>query len=400
MFRACLYRMIAALIACTGFLSFPAPAHAQTAMTGQPLSVCVLRDTGGMNAATLIHQPERFDCTTEQHMFGAGDYWVISKDINQRSRSRQPLAARTASVWQEQIALHVLYADGRMVNMPTDKRGVTPLIQLGALVEYPLPRLEPEIVRLLWHVKGSANARGIVLGPRLATADQSARANLTMAAIYAGFAGLCIALIIYNLALWGALRHRFQLYYCVMVTALLAYTFSSSGVLAWAMPEIVNNDRLRLNYLLLGFTGASALIFARSFFEERVFAGWLGKYTAIVTSAMAGAGILFFISAPFSVRTADSVFTMVFLGLATVVGPTLWQAWRKRSNFLWLFAIGWGVPILTAILRTLAGLHIIPWNFWLDNSTMLSMVVEAMMSSLAIAYRIKLLRDERDWAIA
>jgi diguanylate cyclase (GGDEF)-like protein len=76
------------------------------------------------------------------------------------------------------------------------------------------------------------------------------------------------------------------------------------------------------------------------------------------------------------------------------------SAWRRRSNYLWLFAIGWGAPILTAVLRALAGLHFIPWNFWLDNSTVLSMVVEALASSLAIAYRIKLLRDERDYAIA
>lgn len=400
MFRACLTRVIAVITICVGFAAFAAPANAQRAFIGRPLAVCVLPDTGGMNPAVLIQHPERFDCTTDQYKFGPGNFWVISQDINQRSRSREPLNARIASLWQQKLSLHVLYADRRMTSATTDARGATPLIQLGALIEHPLPRLDAPVVRLLWHVEGSANVRGIVLGARLSTAAQSERTNLTMAAIYAAFAGLCVALIIYNLALWGALRHRFQLYYCAMVACLLGYTFSSSGILAWAMPEIANNDRLRINYLLLGFTGASALIFARSFFEDRVFSGWLGRYTAAVATAMAGVGILFFFSAPFSVRTADSAFTMVFLGLATVVGPTLWQAWRKRSNYLWLFAVGWGVPILTSVLRVLAGLHVIPWNFWLDNSTILSMVVEALMSSLAIAYRIKLLRDERDWAIA
>ncbi|RYD52557.1 MAG: diguanylate cyclase [Sphingomonadales bacterium] len=382
---------------CVGMVGL---AHAQSAVTGRPLQVCVLPDTGRMDPTLLIRHPERFDCVTEQHKFGPGDFWVISQDIDQRSRSRAPLNARIASLWQQKLSLHVLYADGRMVSSSTDARGVTPLIQLGALVEQPLPRSSANVVRLLWHVEGSANVRGVVLGPRLSTAEQSNRANLMMAAIYAGFAGLCIALIVYNLALWYAIRHRFQLYYCLMVAALLGYAFSSSGALAWMFPDIANNDRLRINYLLLGTTGASALIFARSFFEERIFAGWLGKYSLAVSGTMFGAGVLFFITAPFSVRISDTVFTFVFLGLATVVGPTLWQAWRRRSNYLWLFAIGWGVPILTAVLRTLAGLHVIPWNFWLDNSTILSMVVEALMSSVAIAYRIKLLREERDYAIA
>lgn len=375
------------------------PAEAQTGVAGKPLRVCVLRDSGGMDPASLIRHPERFDCTAAQHLLGPGDYWAISEDIGLLSSAEAPLNVRVASLWQEGLALHVLYADGSIASQATDARGVTPLIQLGAIVEQPLPRSPANIVRLLWHVEGSANMRGILLGARLSTARQSEHANLAMAGLYAGFAGLCIALIIYNLALWGALRHRFQLYYCLMVALLLAYAFSSSGALAWAWPEIANNFRLRINYLLLGATGAAALVFARSFFEERVFAGWLGRYSTVVASLMFGIGLLFFLIAPFGVHLADAAVTCSFVGLATVVAPTLWRAWRLRSNYLWLFAFGWGAPILTAVARTLVNLHLLPWSFWIDNSTILAMMVEAITSALAVAYRIRLLRDERDEAI-
>lgn len=391
-------RILLALVAGMTLLG-GVPAEAQTGVAGRPLRVCVLRDSGGMDPASLIRHPERFDCASTQHRLGPGNYWAISEDINQRSRSRLPLSVRLASLWQEGLALHVLYADGSIRSQATDARGVAPLIQLGAIVEQPLPRSPANVVRLLWHVEGSANMRGILLGARLSTAPQSEHANLAMAALYAGFAGLCIALIIYNLALWGALRHRFQLYYCLMVALLLGYAFSSSGALAWAWPEIANNFRLRLNYLLLGATGAAALVFARSFFEERVFAGWLGRYSTVVASLMFGIGLLFFLTAPFGVQLADAAVTCSFVGLATVVAPTLWRAWRLRSNYLWLFALGWGAPILTAVARTLVNLHLLPWSFWIDNSTILAMMVEAITSALAVAYRIKLLRDERDQAI-
>lgn len=391
-------RMLLALVAGMTLLG-GVPAEAQTGVAGKPLRVCVLRDSGGMDPAALIRHPERFDCAGAQHRLGPGNYWAISEDINQRSRSRLPLGVRLASLWQEGLTLHVLYADGSIATQATDARGVTPLIQLGAIVEQPLPRSPANVVRLLWHVEGSANMRGILLGARLSTAPQSEHANLAMAALYAGFAGLCIALIIYNLALWGALRHRFQLYYCLMVALLLAYAFSSSGALAWAWPEIANNFRLRINYLLLGATGAAALVFARSFFEERVFAGWLGRYSTMVASLMFGIGLLFFLTAPFGVHLADAAVTCSFVGLATVVAPTLWRAWRLRSNYLWLFAFGWGAPILTAVARTLVNLHLLPWSFWIDNSTILAMMVEAITSALAVAYRIKLLRAERDEAI-
>src|SRR3546814_4834860 len=62
-----------------------------------------------------------------------------------------------------------------------------------------------------------------------------------------------------------------------MVGALAAYAFSSSGALAWTFPDLLNNDRLRINYLLLAVSAAAAVAFARSFFEERIFTPWLAR---------------------------------------------------------------------------------------------------------------------------
>ena len=55
---------------------------------------------------------------------------------------------------------------------------------------------------------------------------------------------------------------------------------------------------------------------------------------------------------------------------------------------------------MLASLRVASALHLIGWNFWLDNSTILTMTMEALFSSLAIAYRIRLLSVERDEARA
>ncbi|WP_204316541.1 hypothetical protein, partial [Klebsiella pneumoniae] len=86
------------------------------------------------------------------------------------------------------------------------------------------------------------------------------------------------------------------------------------------------------NYLLLGFTGASALVFARSFFEEQVFAGWLGRFVYVVAGALLGVGLLVFCFAPLNVQLVDAAFRTVFLMLGAAVAPTLWRAWRVRSN--------------------------------------------------------------------
>lgn len=387
----------------TAVLTFgPAPARAAggAGVAGRPLQVCVLRDAPGMTAAQLFRQPGRFDCTTKQTAFGPGDYWVISERIGQRSRARQPLATRIGSLWQQGLELHILYADGQIVSYSSNNRGISELIQLGAIVEHPLPRAQPVVERVMWRVTGAANLRGIVVGARLATAAESAQSNLTMAALYAGFGGLCVALIIYNLALWGALRHRFQLAYCVMVAGLLIYTLSSSGALAWWWPDIPNNLRLRINHLMLASSAAAALVFARTFFEPRVFTGWLGKLCDTTVVALLAVGIGFFTLAPVATRAMDTIFSFSFLGVAALLGPVLWRAWTRQSHYLWLFAIAWATPIATAALRVMVNLGLIPWSFLLDNSTILAMTTEAVISSLAIAYRIRLLSRERDLALA
>ncbi|WP_204319979.1 hypothetical protein, partial [Klebsiella pneumoniae] len=73
-----------------------------------------------------------------------------------------------------------LYSDGRMATQRTDARGITRWIQLGAIAEIPLEQREAEVVRLLWHIEGSANMRGVVLGPRLVTGTESQQANISL----------------------------------------------------------------------------------------------------------------------------------------------------------------------------------------------------------------------------
>ena len=185
---------------------------------------------------------------------------MLSRPLTPIADRDQRERVRIASLWQDRVTLYALYPDGTVRGWAYDGHAATRHLQLGAMIQW---RLDPKLgapVRLLWRVDRSANLRGIVVAPMLATAAEASRANIAMAAIYSGFAGLCIALLVYNLAMWGALRHRFQLAYCAMVLSLLLYAFTSSGALAWACPTILNNDRLRLNYLLLASAAGTALM--------------------------------------------------------------------------------------------------------------------------------------------
>ncbi|WP_353204215.1 diguanylate cyclase [Sphingomonas sp.] len=370
------------------------PAHAQTASAGQAMPVCLVRDAPGMTPAGLLAGMAHFDCDTAQTRFGAGDFWLRSGPVSRTG----PLRIRSGSLWQKRVTLYALYADGAIVAAAIDDHAKTRHLALGAILEQPLAARPAPLVRLLWHVEGSPNLRGILREPRIATPSESERFNLEMSALYAAFAGLCIALLCYNFALWAALRHPFQLAYCAMVFALLLYAFSTSGALAWAWPSIANTDRIRINYLTLGLSSVAAFAFARAFFEPRVFAGWTGRIAAAASVTLLAATLGYVLFAPYDVRTCDTIYCWAFVGQMAVIPPLLWRAWATRSNYLWLFAVAWAAPIILACLRIANAINLIGSSFWLDNSTILSMSVEALLSSLAIAYRMRLLSAERDEA--
>ena len=232
------------------------------------------------------------------------------------------------------------------------------------------------------------------------TGPEGATSNILMSAIYSVFGGMCIALLLYNLGLARALQHKYLAFYCAMIAGMLLYAFSSSGALAWAMPWIDNNSRLKLNYFLLAVTGLAAILFLRHFFEEDVIPRWLGHALNIASVGVAASTMMIAVFAPWQLRWMDTAYASSFGFLVSLAIPMIVYAWRARSQFLWLFIIAWSAPIATATLRIAHGLSLLSYNFWLDNSTILSMAFEALLSSLAIAYRILLITRERDTARA
>lgn len=390
-------------VALAALLAIPAQARQtgwSAGTTGRPIATCIRRAAPGDDPRAIARDLAGFDCTTPQKQFGSGDFWVISEPIGERSRSRRPLNARMLSLWQERLTLHVLYADGRMATMSDDVVGMTKRIQLGAVLEYPIPRRSAPVDRLLWKVEGVSNVYAVVRNPRIATELESHRANLFMAALYSAFGGLCIALLTYNIALWTTLRYRFQLAYAAMVTALMLYAFSSSGALAWLMPDLPNTLRMRFNYLLLTATAASALWFARAFFEEHVFGPRMRMLIRFSIALLLVSGVAFAAFAPLAPNLAHTIYSWIFSGILIPIVAIVVSAWVNRSNFLWLFGIAWAAPIVAGCLRVLNGLGVMPGSFWLDNSTLISMAAEALLSSIAITYRIRLLSRERDAALA
>lgn len=372
-------------------------ASAQAGPVGIPIKACVLRDAPGLSAAKLFRAPDRFDCVTPQARFGDGDFWLISQPLNvPPSGSR--LAVRSSSVWQRAMTVYALFADGTVVSIRTDDVAASRNLRLGAIFQRWLPWRGVPVVRLLWHVEGAANLRGLLLAPTLATEGEVAWSEAYLAALYAGIGGACAALLLFNVGLAYALRHRFMPFYCLMMVALLGYEASSSGALAWVMPGIANTARMRINYLLLALVAVSALAFLRNFFEDGVVTPRLRRISVAATVLVAVPALVIALLAPFGLPVLDALYAFGFLFLLGSIVPILVAARRRGSAFLPFFTLAWGVPIAFAIVRAASSLFGWRYDFWLDNSSVVSMTLEALLSSLAIGHRVLLLTRERDQA--
>ena len=359
---------------------------------------CVLRAEPGMDARSLFAQPSRFDCHTPQRQFGRGDFWLRSAMLPPTSAAAHDIVV--ASTWQDRVSIHLVYADGAIVTTTYTPQTTGQYLRLGAMLHVPIPHRAARPIRLLWHVEGTTNLRGIVLGATMIERGDGDRSQVILAGLYGGFAGMAIAMLVCNLALWAALRQAFQPAFCLLLLCVVCYGVTSSGALGEWLPWFDNNSRLRLNALLLGASGAAVVFFARAFFERSVFAGWLGRLSIAISVAVFGTGLLYALLAPWYARVLDTLYAVSFLFLILLVPLIMWRAWQVRSNFLWLFAITWGAPIALAGMRIASAAMIIPWHFWIDNSTLIAMALEVVLSSTAIAYRIHLLSRERDEAQA
>lgn len=349
------------------------------------------------SAAAALARPDRFACGGRQQRFGSGDFWVRSRALP-ASAGIALDRVRSGSLWQRRTTLFARYADGHVARLPIEPGHERALIQLGATIEQPLPHRGTRVTDLLWLIEGSPNNRGILAKPMLFTAAASAEQNVLAGALYAGFAGLCLALLVYNFALWVAVRHRFQLAYCAMVATLLCYAITASGALMWCWPALANNDRIRIGYLTLAASGASAMWFARSFFEPRIFAGWLGRATTAVSVAIVATAILYVATAPSGGHLIDRLHGSTFAAQLLLTLPIGAAALRHRSRFLIPFATAWSGAAMMAAIRVINTFQLLSQTITIGQNVILLMTAEVLLSSLAIAYRIYLLGRERDEA--
>jgi len=377
--------------------------------------ICVLAFALGVSAPVLAKVPVQtcvaplgdsatetlqFDCGADQKRFGRGNFGVQLRFDPVVSLAEDPLVLRTTSVWQGSERVVFRYADGTTTSLAFDQKSARHYMTIGAIFEFPVPARASPLVGAYVEVRNSANWRGVMLGAELMPRSESEDIQRWMVALYAAFGGLSLALLAYNLALWTVLRHRFQLTYALMVASMMAYTFTSSSLAMRFIPALENNDRLRINYVLLSLTAICGLRFIQEFFGPRVIRPALRRAIAFASGFGLISALAFATFAPALGWLLDRLYFVANAAMLFMVFPIVWAAWRARVHYFWLFVLAWAAPVLVSVMRAAHGLGLLDYSFWLDNGNLIALSIESLFSTMLIVARLRELASERDRAQA
>lgn len=372
------------------------PAIAATALTP-----CIAKiDPAGNDAERLVQATTNSVCDARQRDLGSGDFAVQMRFSPMLSNPADPLIFSHSSVWQDWQRVIFHYTDGTTTAVEFSSKDAANFLVLGATFEIPVPPRAAPLDAIHVQTRGSANWRGVLLGTQLLKRSEAATIHGWLIALYAGFGGLSLALLAYNLALWHALRHRFQLYYCVMVAGLAAYTVTSSGALMLALPWIDNNDRLRINYVLLIAAGVAAYQFMIEYFGRETFKPWLRRAIDWLSVLLIVDALAFAVLAQWLGGLLDGIYFSAGTVLLSLMFPLLYQAWRARAEHFWLFVMAWSAPVIASFIRAAHGAGLLEYNFWQDNGNLIALTIESLLSTMLIVARLRDLSAERDQARA
>jgi diguanylate cyclase (GGDEF)-like protein len=379
---------------CLAFLLPAAPSHASTF----DLTPCFRLAQQGETLSDALASPKSFTCEKHQNAMPQGDYWVRFQVPEGVESASQSLVFRTASLWDDGLTLWTIRDDGSARRYdPAKDLDFNPM-RLGSTIVIRLHSEPKRVTQIVVHVRQSAAMRGIMQQSQLTTTEEALQYEMTLAMLYAAFAGLSFALFAYNIALWRSMRQPFLLAYCGMLMTTLCYAFFTSGAPHYFWPSMTGPDRLRLTIPLLSINAAAAIIFILHSFEPTSVPKWLARMTCGYAAAIAAFGLLYAAIVPSYVKQMDAIYVAGFVPMPLFMLIYVINAYRNGDPFLRYFLLAWLAPAVAIISRILYSINILPYNILIENSTLIGLAIEALISSLAIGYRVRILMAARDRA--
>ena len=380
-------------------LLLPALASAAPAPVYPP-RLCIRTADVAESPYRLLATPAAFNCTRSPAGAVGHVTWGLIDGLALDNDPHDPWQVRHEYSQARSEVLYVRYADGRIVKAPSDRRSARRLFS-PALASFVLPAQPGRIVAILIGIEGLQNQHGVAPGLVLETARAELDADLPVLFLYALMAGVIIALLLYNFAFYVALGYRFILCYCLSALSILALGLCWSGGIFLLVPGMDTTEQI--SWTMLGTMvslGCSAL-FMVSFIEGHRLPRRWARFT--LTMALVGitSCVLRLVDVEFAWNIVDRVTYGSVAAVLAAMMVTAGIAAQRGSRSARVYVLAWTIPLILCIVRAIWGMGFLGGSYTLvAMSPLILMVIEAMMSALAVSWQVGRLRSERDEARA
>lgn len=212
---------------------------------------------------------------------------------------------------------------------------------------------------------------------------------------YGMFFGGMLVLLLYNLSLYAVLRDRSYLYYVYYVAGFTLTFFHVYGFSNFLLKITPFGEAL---FAMFGYATIHAMIlFARHFLLLRAATPWIDRYLHVFQWVMVAGGVAcFFMEVGQQFRYLNYLVLMVIPAIVAAGVKRWWQGYTPAR----FYTMGWAVFAVALALLTLRSVGYLPNNIITNNAVMVASLWEAIVFSIALAFRIKLIEREKKEVLA
>lgn len=208
------------------------------------------------------------------------------------------------------------------------------------------------------------------------------------------FFGITSVMILYNLFLYFGLRMKSYLFYVLTITSTIVVYIQYNGLgyqFLWPNSPFLNS---MINPMFVSLTCIFMLLFTRSFLKTDKHLPFFKKYAAILIGANTLVILLLIFSRSIALNLMlISVTSTLILILASGVIALIRGVRQAR-----FFVLAWSVYLIGIFITILTIASIIPYHIMAEYAAQISISLEVILLSLALADNINIIRIEKKLA--
>lgn len=360
--------------------------------------MCTLTGQADLSPAAVIDELASMDCSQDRFSKQTKYLWIAGK-IDETASGLDASHLIVKASRQGNVRIFARFSDGSSFDQTYDSAAQAknwhPLDAMAFEIDRQGRQIE-HIVIGVDHPWDPGNWGDIELAQHLTDKDTHVY-ELVMIGL---FCGLLFAPIFLNLVYSFIVENKFVVFHAVMMSCVISYALSWSGLIFELVPGLTMLDRSTFNHLVIPLGVLSASLLTRELCEPGTLNAFFSRFVVISGAIPLFIGAPFVLASPALPHIGSQIYHATFILPVFAIPATLIAARLRGSHMALVQMVAWSGLYFLVLTRILEGMAVIPDTALTTIGFFPVLVFEAAITTLAVSYRIILLRRERDEAMA